>query len=236
MSPPPPPPPPPPPLACFPFGRRPRPHDDRSSILSGSGSEYSQIHAVPLVRTGSYSPAATLTEKLTFVTDSESYSVPPFGKPPVDKRPVDKRPRAKLVRSSTQTGPKRSDTRTSAKSSVKWGYGWGVGKAKELELEREQEKEPPSPDSISESPAPKYEPPKRQSAKSSGSPRASILTKSTGRRSSLDPNKSTSTLVGTALERKINEINAVDPLHEHQDISYRLDDLRTLMQRYDLDY
>ena len=63
----------------------------------------------------------------------------------------------------------------------------------------------------------------------------SNATKNSGRsaRPTLYPSESSSTLVGSALERKIRD---EDPVTERQDTSSRLEALRDLMRQHGLDY
>jgi Xaa-Pro aminopeptidase len=243
MSPPPPPPPPPPPL-CFPFNRKKSKGKDekdgdshltRSSTMKSDISRDSHI-AARLVRSGSYSPTATVlsqADKLTFDTDSETYEIPP----------LDKHSRPKLTRSNTQTGTKKSlasSQQSQGRSLGKWGYGWGIGKVKAgavKEKESHGEKDlPHRPDSLaSETRPPLYEPPTRQSSKSSKTTQSSSATArpSSSRRPTLLPKDSTSTLVGSALERKMNDGESIK---ERPDTALRLEELRKLMQKDNLDY
>jgi Xaa-Pro aminopeptidase len=202
-----------------------------------------------LVRSGSYSPTATLTshaENLTFVSDSEAYDAVPALHS--DRRP-------KLIRSTTGAAGKHP-------ASSKWGYGWGVGKQKQ-EKKQKQEIEPNEKldPSIKDS---EYErhPPTRHNSKSSNNSKFSNHSKSTvnskatfaskatynsqsshkksldrsdsqNRRPALYPSDSTSTLVGSAYERKVND---VETIREKVDTTERLEEIRKLMAKDNLDY
>jgi Xaa-Pro aminopeptidase len=108
-------------------------------------------------------------------------------------------------------------TRVDSKKSTKWGYGWGLGKAKE----REREMLERSPSLDSERP-PLYKSPTRTSSRSSGSKRPPFYS-----------NDSASTLVGSAYERKINDVESIK---EKVDTTDRLDEIRKLMAKEKLDY
>lgn len=128
----PPPPPPPPPPLCFPFTKKkPRRLTDPQSY-EDDDSNRSSVQR--LQRSGSYSPTATLTsraEKVTFDTDSESYSMVPSLYNQVREVKPSLR-RSKTTNSVTET---RAIANVGG-GSKKWGYGWGMGK-KNKEKERE---------------------------------------------------------------------------------------------------
>jgi len=107
--------------------------------------------------------------------------------------------------------------RTDSKKSTKWGYGWGLGKVKE----REKEMLERSPSVSSERP-PLYNSPTRTSSRSSGSKRPPFYS-----------NDSASTLVGSAFERKINDVESIK---ERVDTTDRLEEIRKLMAKDKLDY
>jgi Xaa-Pro aminopeptidase len=240
MAPPPAPPPPPPPI-CFPFSRS----KQKPRRLSYTNSFDDKPPRSPpaadgqLVRSGSYSPTATLTshaENLTFVSDSEAYDAIPA--PNTNRRP-------KLIRSNTITGAKHP-------SSSKWGYGWGVGKHVR---EKEAVEKPPSLHSV-DKPA-SVQPPSRHNSKSSNNSKFSNVSnnskatndsKSTNKsanksnhnrsdsqrsKRTLIPSDSTSTLVGSAYERKVNDVEVI---REKVDTFERLEELRKLMAKDNLDY
>lgn len=162
-----------------------------------------------LVRSGSYSTTRTLAsdvEKLSFDSDSEVYDLPTLA----DDSRIKLSP---LSRSDSKSGL----TRVDSKKSTKWGYGWGLGKAKERErdmLER-------SPSVDSERP-PLYKSPTRTSSRSSGSKRPPFYSNDSG-----------STLVGSAYERKINDVESIK---EKVDTAERLEEIRKLMAKEKLDY
>jgi len=163
-----------------------------------------------LVRSGSYSPTKTLAsdaEKLSFDSDSEVYDVPAL---------PNNQSRSKFSQHSRNES-KSVLTRVDSKKSSKWGYGWGLGKAKE----REREMLERSPSVDSERP-PLYKSPTRTSSRSSESKRPPFYS-----------NDSSSTLVGSAYERKINDI---EPIKEKIDTADRLEDIRKLMAKDKLDY
>ncbi|KAF9237430.1 Creatinase aminopeptidase [Melanogaster broomeanus] len=164
-----------------------------------------------LVRSGSYSTTRTLSdpEKLEFDTDSEAYDVPPL---PHNQSPV-KFPQ--LLRDASKPSLVRADS----KKSAKWGYGWGVGKTREKELEIRERSASISSD---RAPPPQYNSPTRSSSRSSSSKRPPFYS-----------NDSASTLVGSALERKINDVESIK---ERVDTSDRLEDIRKLMTKDGLDY
>ncbi|KAG9316900.1 putative creatinase/aminopeptidase [Chiua virens] len=229
MAPPPPPPPPPPPM-CFPFSSNKSRHREASPLIR-TDSEKSEIashnsdnrshrshrsdgrssnrshQSGRLVRSGSYSTTRTLSdpEKLEFDSDSEAYDVPPL--PNNNSKlsqvsPIDTKP---------------SLVRADSKKSTKWGYGWGVGKVRDRErdlLER-------SPSVSSQRSPPQYNSPTRTSSRSSGSKRPAFFS-----------NDSSSTLVGSALERKLE----MGSIKERVDTSDRLDQIRKLMMKDGLDY
>ena len=227
MSPaPPPPPPPPPPPFCIPFrGKKPK----RVTTLAqsekgshghnsyGSFPESRNSSDYDLRRQDSYSPTATVNSKTSLTKsgiiseDSENYSI------------------ALPVKEPT---PKRSDSK-------KWGYGWGAGKEKEREAEKYSAASMVRKDSGGSSssaetlggktPPPVY--PDRPSVSRQSSSRTN------GSRSATRPgfhgNDSSSTLVGSALERKINDVESV---REKPDTGPRLQDLRSQMAKDNLDY
>jgi Xaa-Pro aminopeptidase len=150
---------------------------------------------------------ASDVEKLSFNSDSEVYDVPAL---------PNNQSRSKFSQHS-QNDSKSVLTRVDSKKSSKWGYGWGMGKVKE----REKEILERSPSVSSERP-PLYNFPTRTSSRSSGSKRPPFYS-----------SDSSSTLVGSAYERKINDI---EPIKERIDTADRLEEIRKLMAKDKLDY
>jgi len=225
---PPPPPPPPPPPFCLPFrGKKPKRvttlaqsekgsygHNSYGSFPDSRNSSESDL------RHDSYSPTATLNSKTSLAKsgviteDSESYIIP------------------LPVKEPSPTTPRRSDSK-------KWGYGWGAGKEKEREAEKYSaanmvRKDSGGSTSSAETLGGKTPPPvypdrpnvSRQSSSRSNGPRVAI-------RPGIHGNESSSTLVGSALDRKINDVESVK---EKPDTGPRLEDLRKQMAKDNLDY
>lgn len=168
-----------------------------------------------LVRSGSCSTTRTLTsdrgqENLQFDSDSEGYDVPAL--------PNNRSPSSKVSHLSRDPS-KASLVRTDSKRSAKWGYGWGLGKTKERE--RDILECSPSPRSGTP-PPPQYDSPTRKSSRSSRS-----------RRPPFYSNDSSSTLVGSAFERKLADVESIK---ERIDTADRLEQLRKLMVKDNLDY
>jgi Xaa-Pro aminopeptidase len=161
---------------------------------------------------------------------------------------------------------KRSDSnpiKRNDSSASKWGgYGWGLGKAKRAkEIEAEMLEKagsvhsstataasPPHtaslPSHTSPPPTspPPTQPPTRNSSKSSNTKshntrQTHSTTLNTGspssRRPQLATNDSSSTLVGSAYDRKVNDVESIK---SKVDTSDRLDELRKLMLKDNLDY
>ncbi|KAF9000416.1 hypothetical protein BDQ17DRAFT_1359572 [Cyathus striatus] len=232
-------PPPPPPPICFPFTSK------KGRRLSWSNSEMSRASYAPegAVRQPSHwsgSSVASKAPSLAFTLDSERYDEVPSIIPQVQKSPDGK---PKLVRGNTMTGTKKST------ASSKWGYGWGIGKKdkmKEAELEREKSL-PSQPESMTNLPL--YQPPIRRDSKtvrsndtkvSHRSQQSQQTYRSNSSRSTapkprppLLPQDSSSTLVGSAFERKITDN---DPPFEKRDTTQPLEDLRKLMVKENLDF
>jgi len=230
MAPAPPPPPPPPPPLCLPF-RSKKPKRVTTLAQSEKGSyTYHSYTSSPdsrndsnydLRRQDSYSPTATLNSKTSLARsgpiteDSESYDIP------------------LPVKEPSPVKSKRSDSK-------KWGYGWGAGKEKEREAEKysaanmvRKDSGGSTSSSSIESPGGKTPPPgypdrpnvSRQSSRSNGS-------RSTTR-PGIHGNDSSSTLVGSAFERKVNDVESV---REKIDTGPRLEDLRNQMVKDNIDY
>lgn len=235
----PPAPPPPPPPTCFPFSsNRSRFKEANPLALVRTDSEKSDVNSYgqdntsfysqrsgdrspassrpsgKLVRSGSVSTTRTLAsdrdqEKLQFDSDSEPYDVPAL---------PNNRSQSKISHLSLDAS-KRSLVRADSKRSAKWGYGWGIGKAKE----RERELLNRSPSVNSERPPPpQYDSPTRSSSRSSRNKRPPFYS-----------NDSSSTLVGSAYERKINDVESIK---ERIDSTERLEQIRKLMMKDNLDY
>jgi Xaa-Pro aminopeptidase len=218
--------PPPPPPLCLPFrSKKPKrvttlAHSEKGSYghnSYGSFQDSPNSSRHDLRHQDSYSPTATITSKTSLAKsgliseDSESYNVP------------------LPVKEPSPVSTKRSDSK-------KWGYGWGAGKEKEREYSAANMVRKDSGGSTSsaetlagKSPSPGY--PDRPNVSRQSSSR------SNGTRFSPRPgihgNDSSSTLVGSALERKINDVESV---REKIDTSPRLEDLRKQMAKDNLDY
>jgi len=233
MAPAPPPPPPPPPPLCLPFrSKKPKRVTTLAHSEKGSYSYHSHGSSFPdsrnnsnydLRRQDSYSPTATLNSKTSLAKspiteDSESYS---YDIPLPVKEP-------------TPVKSKRSDSK-------KWGYGWGAGKEKEREAEKysaanmvRKDSGGSTSSSSPESPSGKTPPPgypdrpnvSRQSSSRSNGSRSTT-------RPGFHGNDSSSTLVGSALDRKINDVESV---REKIDTGPRLEDLRNQMVKDNIDY
>lgn len=232
------PPPPPPPPMCFPFSNNRSRFKEASPLLhtdsekadyrsfgSGSRSYHSQNsgdrfstrsrQSGKLVRSGSCSTTRTLTsdrgqENQQCDSDSEGYDVPPLPNSRSDSR----------VSQLSRDPSKASLVRTDSKRSGKWGYGWSLGnKARE----RERDIMECSPSLRSDAPPPpQYDSPTRKSSRSSRS-----------RRPPFYSTDSSSTLVGSALDRKINDVESIK---ERIDTTDRLEQVRKLMGKDNLDY
>ncbi|EIW83367.1 Creatinase aminopeptidase [Coniophora puteana RWD-64-598 SS2] len=244
------PPPPPPPPLCLPFTKRnkridaaelTRSFSQRSNISSRSqgmdsyrsadsrvsGRSAGTHQPAQLVRTGSYSPTQTLAsdaEKLSFDSDSEVYDVPAL-------------PNKKTRGGQQETALVRSDSKR------KWGYGWGMGKNKEGRvMTRERSASLDEKPSLHTSATVT-----RSSTRSSGRSGASGASGATGvsgvsggsRRPPYYASDSSSTLVGSAYIRKEDGVD--DPIQrrvdkEKVDTAARLEEIRKLMMRDNLDY
>ncbi|KAH9484818.1 putative Xaa-Pro aminopeptidase P [Psilocybe cubensis] len=253
--------PPPPPPLCFPFSNK-----KPKRRLSWSSSDSRQPLPPPpakdqkVVRHPSFSPTSTYTtqaDSLTFHSDSEKYDELPSELPVLHK---DEKGRSRLNRSNTMTGTKKSTT------SSKWGYGWGVGKKdKEKEREREDsmnEKSSSQVDLPLYQPVVRRDSRSTQASRSTQKTQethrtyASQNSKASGQSQetyrsggskstapkprpplvsghTLNPQDSTSTLVGSAFERKINDVESI---RMKPDTTDRLDEMRRLMAKDNLDY
>jgi Xaa-Pro aminopeptidase len=126
----------------------------------------------------------------------------------------------------------------SPKDPKKQGYGWGRAREKESEAEKHSAqsmtRKDSSGSSSSDSPTGRTPPPgssdrpnvSRQSSSRSNGPRFAA-------RPGIHGNDSSSTLVGSAYERKINDVESVK---ERVDTAPRLEDLRKHMSKDNLDY
>lgn len=198
-------------------------------------------------------------ESITFHTDTESYEDLPemFPGPSFKEERKPKRGNSLsiggLTRGNTQTGTKKSTM------SSKFGYGWGAGKnSKEKEKDKEkslppienphghtdEEEEDEPPVAIYKGPVRRdtqtskrsYDSQKTvtsQRSRETSRTHASRSTAPKPMRPPLQPQDSTSTLVGSAYERKLNDRGSIP---EKPDTTDRLDDLRKFMQKDDLDY
>ncbi|KAF9526867.1 aminopeptidase-P [Crepidotus variabilis] len=250
-----PPPPPPPPPICFPFtNKKPR------RRLSWSSSDRSRSPMPPgpseknIVRHPSFSPTSTVTtqaESITFHSDSEIYDEVP------DTLPIlkDSKGRPKLARSNTMTGSK--------KWGYGWGAG-RKDKEKEAEAEAEMAEKSSSQsqlplyqpvvrrDSKSTQASRRTQDSARthdthrtyDSQRSKASAQSQETYRSGGSRSTapkprppllgaLQQHDSTSTLVGSAYERKINDQESI---RTKPDTTDRLEEMRRLMAKDNLDY
>ena len=239
MAPPPPPPPPPPPL-CFPsFGRKKEPKRLRAGDLVRTDSQRSrfseQSHrsrpsydSEKIKRSGSYDSVNTLhadADKLTFDSDSDSYDVPILSNEKV-----------RLVRGDTFKSKASALVRNDSKKSGKWGYGWGVGEKGTRELEMISEKSLVKQESMDPLPRPPlYHSNTRSSRKTNETSKTNLSGNSGSKRSrhQYSPHDSQSTLVGSAMERKLADIEIVE---ERVDTTERLNELRKLMVKDNLDY
>ena len=157
-----------------------------------------------LVRSGSYSTTRTLNDSEKLEFGSDS-----------ETYDVPRHDNNSPPQSSPNVG-KPTLVRANSKRSAKWGYGWGVGKVKEQDLlER-------SPSIGSQRSPPQYDSPTRTSSRSSGTKRPAFLS-----------NDSSSTLVGSALERKMGEVESIK---ERVDTTDRLEQIRKLMSKDGIDY
>ena len=220
---------PPPPPLCLPFrSKKPKrvttlAHSEKGSYGHHSyGSFPDSQHGsnYDLRRQDSFSPSPTSTvnTKTSFAKsgliteDSESYDVPlPVKEPSPGK-------------------PKRGDSK-------KWGYGWGVGKEKDLDkysassmVRRDSGGSTSSGETLSAKP-PSPGSPDRPNVSRQSSSRSNATKYSP--RPGIHGNDSSSTLVGSALERKINDVESV---REKVDTGPRLEDLRKQMAKDNLDY
>lgn len=170
-------------------------------------------------------------EKLAFDSDSEAYEE-------VRALPTDSK--ARLVRGNTGRSKVSAVTMSRANSgdsagtkpggqSAKWGYGWGQGKPNK---DREREKDAVLDRKDSMDPLPR--PPLYSSdSRSSKKTNATAVSKRSASRPNLWATDSQSTLVGSAFERKLNDLEVPK---EKVDTSDRLSDLRRLMAKDTLDY
>lgn len=250
------PPPPPPPPLCFPFSS-----SKPKRRLSWSSSNRSLPLPPPPdekpARHPSYSPASSRPESLTFHSDSEKYDELPTVLPTIQKGD---KSRPKLARSNTMTGTKKST------ATNKWGYGWGIGKKdKQREVDFDINEKSGSqvnlimPEQVtvqrrdtrstqaSRSTQRTHETQRTHISQQSG---GSGLTRGDTQRTTSSrstapkprpplmghefyPEDSTATLVGSAFERKINDH---DSIRMKPDTTDRLDEMRRLMGKDNLDY
>lgn len=213
MAPAPPPPPPPPPPLCLPFrSKKPRRVTTLAASEKGSHSHHSQT-SFPDSRISSTnnlrSSSSTLTLDQDLITeDSENYNVSLPG--------------------SQHEPPK------------KWRHVWGTSKAGGAKGERTpattmSRKDSSGSSSSTDSRAANT--PSRGHSDQQPSLSRNSSSRSNGLRSAPRPgihgNDSSSTLIGSALERKINDVESV---REKVDTGSRLIDLRALMAKDNLDY
>ena len=221
------PPPPPPPPLYLPFrSKKPKRITTLAQSEKGPYSHHS-YGSFPDPRNGlnyglrqqdSCSPTSTFNSKTSLAKsgaiseDSESYDVPlPVKKP-------------------SPTAPKRFDSK-------KWGYEWGAGKEKhagKYSAASVVRKDPAGSSSSTGSLGGRTPPPRSPDrAKIS----RQMSSRPNGSRSTARPgiygNDTSSTLVGSAPERKINDVESV---REKVDSGPRLDDLRKQMAKDNLDY
>ena len=121
--------------------------------------------------------------------------------------------------------------------SKKWGYGWGVGKEKDLDkysassiVRRDSGGSTSSGETLSTKP-PSPRSPDRPNVSRQLSSRSNATKHSP--RPGIHGNDSSSTLVSSALKRKINDVESV---REKVDTGSRLEDLRKQMAKDNLDY
>lgn len=256
----PPPPPPPPPPICFPFTSN---KNKPRRRLSWSSSERSAPHGQQMhrpqdahrgerTRSPSFDSYAGggAAESITFHSDSEKYDdLPELYVAPEKTKPKLGRGNSLslggLTRGNTITGTKKST------ASGKWG-GWGRNRGGQdvpRQANIEEHEEP--------APLPIYKGPIRQNSRSTQASRStqrtqdsertmtSALTGRESRRSNssrstaprprppLMAQDSTSTLVGSAFERKVNDRGSI---REKPDTTERVEELRRLMEKDNLDY
>lgn len=235
-------PPPPPPPLCFPsFSRKPREPKHLDLVRANSGKS-----------SGFRDSSSTLN----FDPDEEKYDI---DGPELPNESKTKLSRGDTIKSKSNT-LMRADTKLSTPS--KWGYGWGIGKMKqdERELVKQESMEPlPRPplyhsntrtsnrsNQSRQSNQSKESNQSRQSnqSKESGQSRqsnrsnqskgsAASGSKKSPLRPPFWPNDSQSTLVGSAFERKVADVESIK---ERVDTSSRLDEMRKLMAKDNLDY
>lgn len=178
------------------------------------------------------SPTATLNsrmsrdskDKLSFATDSEYYD---------DLPELSNEPKKRLF-----GGLKRGESKKLQNQTI--GYGWGTGSREKIMDEYDPgmvRRDSHSSSAFASTstlnltrappPPPPHERPsasRQSSTRTVASPRA---------RPAFYSNDSSSTLVGSAFERKINDIESIK---ERVDTSDRLDELRRIMVKDNLDY
>lgn len=248
-----PPPPPPPPPLCFnlPGSKK----VNRRLSWSSADKSMASYRGDHLDKQSSFSSTPTAgarPESITFHSDSEKYDDVPDAMP--DFTSIHKSPgKSKLARGNTITGTKKST------ASSRWGYGWGVGKReKDFGDGDEQEQEDESPLPVYHNGPVRRDSKSSQNSRStqrtqdsnrtqsSSATKTSFQTRDThrsnGSRSTAPKPRppllhhahdSTSTLVGSAYERKINDVESIK---EKPDTTERLDQLRELMAKDTLDY
>lgn len=238
------PPPPPAPPLCFPSfsSNAKRGNMTRAQTEKIPRQANRDLGGAKLVRSGSYSPTATLNtgedgsdyddeneadEKLTFVSDTEVYSNLPA-----------------LPNGKRAPKHKKGASEQITKDTSKKTWGWGskpTGLKEEESVHEVQLRRASSNISVESDTVPLPRPPilggspspSRNSSKSSKTNPSPLIRMSSSKRPNLLSNDSTSTLVGSAYERKINY---VDSILDRPDTSSRLNEIRKLMLKDALDY
>lgn len=205
-------------------------------------------------------------DKVTFSSDSESYNLEGYhdAAREVTARPVLRRAATTKAAKTTVAPPANNTPQRKWTYGYGWGVGKKEKdreRERELQMQRETEKEDSL--NLTRNTSQESRPPLYQSPRGSGSKHSknsseatryvnplppqttptnsrsntfrSNMTsgKSNGRRPGLHSNESSSTLVGSLLERKINDL---DVIPERADTTGRLEALRDLMKKDNLDY
>jgi Xaa-Pro aminopeptidase len=178
-------------------------------------------------------------DKLTFDSDSENYDVPPprKGGTTLVRANTNTSP-PKLLRSNTKTSQKpsgldRSDTQVTKKSvASRWGYGWGIGRSKEKGRAWDNDRESTDRRQSSDTRIMPHPSVTRHSSRSSKNTQQSWGSNNS-RNTRRSSNDSTATLVDSALRRKEGY---VEPSRVKLNTTERIEGLRKLMQKDNLDY
>ncbi|OBZ70561.1 putative Xaa-Pro aminopeptidase P [Grifola frondosa] len=248
-----------PPL-CLPFfgGKKPRRRltfSEKSTTASFDSDERSSIDR--LERSGSYSPTATLTsraEKLTFSSETEEFDVSSYHNEArenndgskkwgygwgIGKREKEKeREKAMMENSPHSSKNTNLPVYTSPRLSHNSGHSHDSGRSYDSANSRSSHSQRSHPSRRSAeylNPLPPADPSRSNTFKSNTTKASGKSGKSAValKRPALYPSESSSTLVGSAYERKRND---VDHIPERIDSGPRLESLRALMEKDSLDY